>query len=259
MIIAIILAITVFVIFLYYGVKNDERICFYIITSLQSSVSIGFIIIVLSTIPNYLIPKDQKRYSETTHKIVSLKDNNNIKGSFFLGTGYVNNELYYYYLEETNEGLIEKEIEASKCHIKYSENPRVVEYSQTGYKNNYHYIYATPIGEPNRYTLYIPKGSITNEFENIEIFNNIICLDDIYRVFVKYNYQTKYQGNMPYNEHILVIVFKYKEEIVFNSINEDVIDKEYKKLKNALIEDVTHCEENNGIIKLDPPKKCSVD
>ena len=78
----------------------------------------------------------------------------------------------------------------------------------------------------------------------IEMFHNIICLDDIYRVCVKYNYETNYRENMPYNEHILAIIFKDKEEIVFNSSNIDEIDREYEKLKNALIENNV-CENNS--------------
>lgn len=52
----------------------------------------------------------------------------------------------------------------------------------------------------------------------IEMFHNIICLDNIFRVFVKHNYKTKYRENMPYNEHILAIIFKNKEEKALKSI-----------------------------------------
>lgn len=69
----------------------------------------------------------------------------------------------------------------------------------------------------------------------IEMFHNIICLDDIYRVFVKHYYNPEY--------YVLAIIFKDKEEIVFNSFDIDEIDREYEKLKNALFENNELCND----------------
>lgn len=78
----------------------------------------------------------------------------------------------------------------------------------------------------------------------IEMFDNIICLDDIYRVFVKHYYNPEY--------YVLAIIFKDKEEIVFNSFDIDEIDREYEKLKNALFEN-NICENNSlSNIKTNP-------
>ena len=78
----------------------------------------------------------------------------------------------------------------------------------------------------------------------IEMFHNIICLDDIYRVFVKHYYNPEH--------YVLAIIFKDKEEIVFNSLDIDEIDREYAKLKNALFENNV-CENNSlSNIKTNP-------
>lgn len=179
MIITIIIAILAFVGFAIWFIKTSKEIDLFNKISafdIFASVFLGFLIFLLVSIIgiysshciNVAMPKEQKRYSKTTHKIVALKDNQSINGRISGGivitTGHIEGDLYYFYSEQTKNGIVNKKIKASNCHIKYSDNPKIVIYSQKGYKKWYHYLYATPFEEDSA-ELYIPKGSITNEFK----------------------------------------------------------------------------------------------
>ena len=166
MVLTIFLAIIVFVVTLILCLNEGDGIISSIIITLTFSIIVGLIFSPLFLSSNTFIPKEEKQYSSVSHKIVALKDTENSNGSFLLGSGYIKEELYYYYLEETNEGLKERELRASDCYIKYDDNPRVVEYTQTGFKKAYHYIYAIPdFLSETYYVIYVPKGSITSEFK----------------------------------------------------------------------------------------------
>lgn len=105
--------------------------------------------------------------------IYALKDNFDTKGKFFLISGYIKEDLYYYYLTEDEDGFISlQNIKANNVKLRTTdENPSI-----TVYKNDitfdswWCYIYANTMLLNKRYTVFnVPPGSIINEFEiNLE-------------------------------------------------------------------------------------------
>ena len=107
---------------------------------------------------------DQEVKLVNTTNIIALKDSAGNSGSFFLGSGYIDDDLYYYYAAETERGYKVDKIKASNCYTRYSDDtPRIEEYKAVGFKNWYDYIYAMP--SVSYKVVYIPEGSITNVFE----------------------------------------------------------------------------------------------
>lgn len=99
-------------------------------------------------------------------EVISLNDNSNTEGSFFLGSGSVNEELVYYYAYESDKGITVGEIDADEVYINYTDKqPRLEEY-QTKFKSeflNWSFAY---LGEDScYYKLYIPEGSIIEEYK----------------------------------------------------------------------------------------------
>lgn len=77
---------------------------------------IGFLVSLL-----LMIPAGEPRVSQ--QDIVALKDNSNIHGSFFLGTGSIDEEMYYYYMADNgNGGYTMEKVEADDCTI-YEDSP----------------------------------------------------------------------------------------------------------------------------------------
>jgi hypothetical protein len=98
-------------------------------------------------------------------EIVALKDNQNVNGHFYLMGGYVNEELYYYYAEETEYGYKTEKVEADNCYIKYTDEQPHIEKYQAEFTSEVAKAFAiAPICD-DRYVIYCPENTITNEFK----------------------------------------------------------------------------------------------
>ena len=100
--------------------------------------------------------------------IVALSDNNNIEGCFFLGTGYVDSETYYYYLTENEDGgkkFAKIKADNAILYDNEKENPRVeiTHARSSSWIANFFFITDQDI-----YSIYIPEGSIKYNF-NVDL------------------------------------------------------------------------------------------
>ncbi|MFW6219746.1 MAG: hypothetical protein ACOC33_02815 [bacterium] len=147
-------------------------------------ISIAFVAFVVVTIIFGLIRsryesnfKNIKEVPYKEYELVSLNDNRDIHGGagmiFFVGSGYINQELYYYfYVKDIKTGLIEFKKEYAennyydKIYIKEidgNEKPRFVKY---GYflKDKESIFYDPYLIENSKSILYVPKGSVLKNF-----------------------------------------------------------------------------------------------
>jgi hypothetical protein len=102
-----------------------------------------------------------------TH-IVSLSDGTNIEGKFYLHRGYIKETLSYYYIIETEYGYKAETAPADKAYIKYTDRqPYVIKYKET--ISNDFVRWAFGDIDNVSYTFYIPEGSITTDYYNIDL------------------------------------------------------------------------------------------
>lgn len=101
-----------------------------------------------------------------TVEVISLNDNSDIEGSFFLGSGSVNEELVYYYAYKSDKGVTVGKVDADEVYINYTdEQPRLEEY-RTNFKSEFLKWSFAYLGEDScYYKLYIPEGSIIEEYK----------------------------------------------------------------------------------------------
>lgn len=100
-------------------------------------------------------------------KIVALKDNQGISGSFYIMGGYVDEDLYYYYAVETELGYKTEKIKADNVYIKYTDGETHIEEYAGDFANKNLYLWGVPMCD-HRYIVYCPEGTITNEF-NVDL------------------------------------------------------------------------------------------
>ena len=99
----------------------------------------------------------------STEHIIALNDSTGVNGrAGFLGSGYVEDELYYYYMTDTKEGFQAKKIKAEDTYVRYSDEPIVETYTATNFKNKLPWLIALPI--KSFYIVYIPEGSIIENY-----------------------------------------------------------------------------------------------
>lgn len=99
--------------------------------------------------------------------IIALKDNQNINGRFYLTGGYIDEELYYYYAIETEFGYKTEKIKADNAYIKYTDEKPHIEKYEGDFINQRRYFWGMPWYD-DRYIIYCPDGTVTNEF-NVDL------------------------------------------------------------------------------------------
>ena len=128
---------------------------------------IGFLIsILLSFFVGLFFEAHNVGEITSVKNIISLKDNIDIegRGGFLRGTT-IENELYYYYMVETENGYTFEKINADNTYIKYSDdNFRIETKSYLTFDNPVLYWFALPV-KNSETIIYIPEGSIVYDYE----------------------------------------------------------------------------------------------
>ena len=97
----------------------------------------------------------------------NLSDNIGVSGEFFLGSGTINSEWQYTYYEKINNSYYLKHIPAKNVPIIYTTGEPRIEYyisNRTDTTINLFAINMNGTTLPHGYKIYIPKGSIKNNF-----------------------------------------------------------------------------------------------
>lgn len=138
----------------------------YILVGLVVAIVANF----LCMFPVLSFCEDEYRTVDTT-EIYALNDNVGVQGKFFLGSGQVNSEPYYYYIEETDAGKHIGSISAKNAYICESntETPRIE--MQRAFWKKYWIKWLFCINASDtRYMIYIPENSVTTDF-NVDLSN----------------------------------------------------------------------------------------
>lgn len=122
---------------------------------------VGLMIVVLLV----FIPETETKFKEKI-EITALKDNSQIQGNFFLGSGSINEESYYFYMTNTNKG---KKMEKAKVENSYinenSDNDTYVEVYDVMIKNGFAKFLFGKTTVDSEYIFYVPEDSVTTEFK----------------------------------------------------------------------------------------------
>lgn len=142
-----------------------EKIGNSVLTLISSFVMSVLVAIFMGMI---ITPISEIEYSVISDtKIIALKDNQNVNGSFYVLGGYVDEGLYYYYAVETEFGYITEKIKAENVYIKYTNDEPHIEEYQGSFANKKNNLWAVPLCS-NKYIIYCPNGTVTHEF-NIDL------------------------------------------------------------------------------------------
>ena len=98
-------------------------------------------------------------------ELLALKDGNGVSGTFFLGTGTIDGNLYYHYLEETPRGIQSKKLAAGDnvyLHYTTGNTPPTLKTIKTRPENDFTYFLGS-WGTSEEYHFYVPHSAVTNE------------------------------------------------------------------------------------------------
>lgn len=131
-----------------------------------TSLLVGLIGAVVGLIIGILIPAHFD-IQKTEYEIVSIQDNESIKGKFFLlGSGYINGSMGYVFYTKNGDGFELSQLDADEATVYYTDSiPKCIKYE---YVINDDMINNFSLGcsryRPS-YELYVPEGTITNNFK----------------------------------------------------------------------------------------------
>lgn len=109
------------------------------------------------------------KYETTTwsQNIITLKDNNSIRGSFFLSSGIINGQMKYVYYQQNEDSTYEmRQVDYRDAKIKYTNSqPKVIitDVHRKAIKQNKWTLSSSK--ESQTYIFEVPKGSIKNSYE----------------------------------------------------------------------------------------------
>lgn len=84
---------------------------------------------------------------------------------FFVGSGYIGEEMYYHFFYNTSKGIKYDKIKAESCYIiETQDTPKYIEYHRY-YKDKESIFYDSSSLGVSRTVLFIPKGTIKNNYK----------------------------------------------------------------------------------------------
>lgn len=163
MILTVVIPIIIFIIGIIYAIRERDL----------GLAGIGFLIGLVALVIVFIfvaaasanLPNDVKIYEEEETPLVALEDSFNLGGHFFLASGTMTEDAYYYYMTKTEEGYKIQKVIASTP-VEFSDNPRIVEYTPIGFTEWYYYIFFVPT--ETYYKIYVPEGTIKFAF-NVDL------------------------------------------------------------------------------------------
>lgn len=162
----LLLALIYLIVFSIWVYEIDDDFLIKIILWVGVSIVLILLAFLMIMFSSCFIDKTNYTYEKTnTIEIIALNDSTGVNGkSGFLGSGYVSENLYYYCMENTNNGYKASKIRAEAAYVKHSDDPHIETYSVTGFKNKLYYLISVPFADCY-YIVYIPEGSIIENYK----------------------------------------------------------------------------------------------
>lgn len=179
MMIWIILSVVVFVALFWYlmfdGFKpSNHPFSYYSIwETFFGSSGIAFLVFLASFLIALVISmmwseKPVEKESSNEYDIVALQDNLGAAGNFFLGSGYIDNELSYTYMHYVEGcGYKAETVEASNVYVEFTDEQPYVSVVKYRFKDNWRNYITIPYNSEDIF-FYVPEGSILQNY-NIDL------------------------------------------------------------------------------------------
>lgn len=170
-IIAVYLFILAFIGMTIYFVRTKYEFTFFLFSLLISGLTFIFAFIFI-VIPASIValpdsPSDDQVEVVEEIDLIALQDNLTIKGSIFVLSGYIDEELQYFYLYDNGYGMQYDNIKVKDCYIKYTdEASRVVKWTLSNKSNMINRLFCT---YKTYYTFYVPEDSMIENTYNIDL------------------------------------------------------------------------------------------
>lgn len=113
----------------------------------------------------YAFSADGESYKSETYEISAIKDNSNVSGRSYLGTGYVNESQYYFYILETEKGKKMNKVHIGDAYLNEGDYTPYVDVYDYKYKSKFaQWLYGKNKYDDYEFVFFIPEDTVTTEF-----------------------------------------------------------------------------------------------
>ena len=155
----------IIVLILFKIIEKSDNFAFMIVTLFMCLI---LVLSAISALTSLIVPIFiPKQYIKTnTVDIIALNDSQNMQGSSFIGSGYVDEELKYYVMQDTNLGYSVIKIDSDNAYIKEDKDQKPHIEIQTEEIENpiLRYWFNFNCGG-TRYIIYVPNGTIVQNYK----------------------------------------------------------------------------------------------
>ncbi len=127
----------------------------------------GLIAIVVTVVPTFWLQSQNTCVNNQKYNLISLRDSIGIQGAFFIGSGYINNTLsYFYYQQMPDGGYQANSLDMSQAEVYQDEqkHPYIQSYNITFKNPLLNYILIPNVVWSCQSALHIPKNSILQNY-----------------------------------------------------------------------------------------------
>lgn len=160
-----IIVVGIFILSVIYAITNADDfwdVIFGALVGLIGAAIAGVVLTLFSFFPN------TEPVLKEEVLISALKDKSNMSGEFFLGSGYISNNQYYFYIEDTSKGKRMRKIPVDEAYINENdENPRLEIYVGQFTGKFARFMYGDRNAE-EEYLFFVPENTVTTDF-NIDM------------------------------------------------------------------------------------------
>lgn len=132
---------------------------------LPHCVMFGFLGFFLGALMAFLLPVKTHRVT-TARQLITLGDNQSVKGTFFLGTGSIDGVMKFAFYTKDGQFFQFHTLPASRAFIRYTNGePRILNTHTEYDKNQWLSFGLKDIMEPDEIIIEVPPGTIYNNFK----------------------------------------------------------------------------------------------
>jgi hypothetical protein len=161
--IGLIVILTIGVTSLFYKSAKDDGI------PISLLISIGFFASLLLTVGIFLsvrwIDSNETKYYSRRGNITSIKNSNEVGGSFTLGCGTIEQTEYYYYYYKSVDGYVRGKKPVNDTFIVEDSSDRPHVEIQVRHFESKSGLFHFQDEENGKYKIVVPKGTVVNKFE----------------------------------------------------------------------------------------------
>lgn len=102
-------------------------------------------------------------------EIYALNDSTSIKGANYLFSGYINENMVFRYVINTDKGKHIEEVKADNTYVNEGDYTPIVKIHKTSLAKDWYYWFAYDVNDEGDYIeFFVPENTITNEY-NIDL------------------------------------------------------------------------------------------